>query len=84
MFRMFRLDVSISLMRKSSRTQDRPPKNKISKLPSLSHIIFLHPPPSFHFSMIRGENFANSIANRMSVMPPCLNPSGVFRLYLFF
>ena len=63
---MFRLDVSISLMCESSRTQDRPPKNKISKLPSLSHILFLHPPPSFHFSMIRGENFANSIANRMS------------------
>ena len=52
-------------------------------LPSLSHIIFLHPPPSFHFSMIRGENFANSIANRMSVMPPWLNPRDVFRLYLF-
>ena len=24
--------------------------------------------------MIRGENFANSIANRMSVMPPWLDP----------
>ena len=36
MFRMFRLDVSISLMRKSSRTQDRPPKNKKTQIAALS------------------------------------------------
>ena len=48
MFRMFRLDVSISLMRESSRTQDRPPKNKkntqiaaLSLSYNISSIIFV-------------------------------------------
>ena len=51
------------------------PNFKITK--SLLSLSFSYnPPPSFHFSMIRGENFANSIANRMSVMPPWLDPRG--------
>ena len=71
---MFRLDVSISLMRKIPK-DTRPTSQEQNKQIAISLSYNISPSsPSFLFSMIRGENFANSIANRMSVMPPWLNP----------
>ena len=64
-------------------SQNRIEPNFTITISLLSLSFSYNPPPSFHFSMIRGENFANSIANRMSVMPPWLNPRDVFRLFIF-